>query len=156
LTKWSRRHRPIAVTIAASLVVSLILAVMGLSVGIHRIRGEKRRADAQKARADANFRKARDVVDRMFTPAADHLTDTPGTDQVRSNLLQEALKFYQEFLGENGNDPEVRFETARAWMRVGDIYWLTRRGLGQGSQEEPPLRQAIALLVPLVTALPGN
>src|SRR5262249_55089865 len=124
LAKWRRRHRSIVATAAASLILALVLGGIGLAVGNRGVQAGKKHADEQKARAEANFRKARDVVDRMFTQAAEDLTNIPGTDQVRSDLLQEALKFYQGFLEENGSDPAVRYETARAWMRVGHIYWL--------------------------------
>jgi eukaryotic-like serine/threonine-protein kinase len=156
VTKWGRRHRSIVATAFTSIALSLVLAVIGLPAGNARIQGEKKRADEQKARAEANSRKARDVVDRMFTRAAEDLTDIPGTDQVRSDLLTEARNYYEGFLHETSSDSAVRYEAARASMRVGHIYWLTRRGVGQGIQAELPVRQAIALFEPLVTEFPGD
>ena len=48
------------------------------------------------------------------------------------------------FTGENSSDPELRLETAKAWRRVGDIYYK----LGQPEKADEAFDQAIALLEP--------
>ncbi len=156
VVKWSRRHRSIMATAGASIGLSMILSVVGLAFGNLRIQAEKKRADEEKGRAEVSFRKARDVVDRMFTKAAEDLADVPRTDQVRRALLLEALEFYQGFIKERGLDPAVRYETARACLRVASIYQLPTLGVGQPHQGEPAARQAIALLEQLASELPNK
>ena len=43
---------------------------------------------------------------------------------LRKELLKEALEFNRGFLQENSDDPDVRSETARAHVRMGEILLL--------------------------------
>jgi tetratricopeptide (TPR) repeat protein len=105
---------------------------------------EARALAQRKAReADARFRQARDAVDKMLTGVADErLAGVPQAEQVRRELLGEALAFYQGFLSEKADDPDLIRETARAHRRVGDI----ERLLGKHAEAEDAYRQALALL----------
>jgi tetratricopeptide (TPR) repeat protein len=110
----------------------LVLADSRLILADERLKSEKQarhdadtqrqEANAQRQLAEANFRKARDAVDQMLTRVADEkLASIPGVEAVRKQLLEDALKFYQEFLEQRADDPELRFEVAQAWRRVGFI-----------------------------------
>src|SRR6185312_6986584 len=77
--------------------------------------------------------------------------DEPHLVQIRRALLEDALEFYQGFLEQKGTDPLIRHETARAYLRVGDIQLL----LGRLHQTEEPLRQAITLLERLAADYPS-
>ncbi len=160
-TKWSRRHRAVVVAVAALLVVSVI----GLTASTVLILREQERtaaalvraqlnlhtAEEQRQRAEENFQNARDAVDRMLTEAAEKLAGVPNMQQVRQALLEDALEFYQGFLEERSDDPGVRYETARAAMRVAFI----RTALGQTDHAREAFDQAIGLLEELTTELPG-
>jgi tetratricopeptide (TPR) repeat protein len=160
--KWSRRHRAV---VAAGVVV-LVMAVVALSVSTVLIWQEQARtqsalttaqenlseAEVQRERAEENFQKARDAVDKMLTRAADELKDRPHMEQVRRALLEDALEFYEGFLEERSSDPAVRYEAARAYHRVGDIY----RRLEQTDEAEDAFRQAIALHAELVDDYPDS
>src|SRR5262249_1900530 len=58
--------------------------------------------------------------------------------------------FYQGFLRNKGSDPNVRHETARAFLRVGHIQVL----LGRLNLAEGPYREALALLERLAAEFP--
>jgi tetratricopeptide (TPR) repeat protein/tRNA A-37 threonylcarbamoyl transferase component Bud32 len=105
---------------------------------------EARALAQRKAReADARFRQARDAVDKMLTGVADErLAGVPQAEQVRRELLGEALAFYRGFLREKADDPELIRETARAYRRVGDI----ERLLGEHAEAEQAYLDALALL----------
>ncbi len=154
--KSARRHRAIVVSAAASITLFLTLAVIVLAISTLRIQAEKRRADRQNARADANFHKAQAVVDRMVTRAAEDLAYIPRSEKLRRALLLEALEFYQGFIKEQGSDPAVLYETARACLRVANINELAEQGVGEPRQVEPAARQAIALLERLASARPDK
>lgn len=109
-------------------------------------------ADQERDRADRNFRTARDAVDRMLTRVADELRGQPQTERVRRALLNDALKFYQEFLKEKSGDPAIRFETGKAMLRVGNVYCF----LGQVSAGISEYREAIATFAQLLQAEPRN
>ena len=108
-------------------------------------------ADRERQSAETNFRRAREAVDRVFTLAAEKMADEPHMEQIRRALLEDALEFYQGFLKQKGTDPLVRHETARAYLRVGDIQLM----LGRPDQTEGPLRQAVTLLQQLTAEYPS-
>jgi serine/threonine protein kinase len=114
---------------------------------------DDRRAEAvrERERAETNLRSAREAVDRVFTLAAEKMTDQPHMEQIRRALLEDALEFYQGFLKQKGSDPLLCHETALAYLRVGRIQSL----LGRLQPAEDPLRQAIALLQRLVNDYPS-
>jgi eukaryotic-like serine/threonine-protein kinase len=148
--KWTRRHRPLVASATAATVSFLMLAVVVLGFSNLRIQKEKQRAAEQKQRAEANLRKAREVVDRMFTRVAQDLEHTPRMEKVRRALLLDALEFYQEFLKENGTNIALRYEAALAYIKVGDIHAV----LAQYGLAVPAWRQAIALLEKLSSEFP--
>jgi serine/threonine protein kinase len=98
-------------------------------------------AKKQRERAEENLRQARAAVDRWLTRAADDLSNHPHTTKIRETLLTDALKFYQGFLQQKGDDPVIRRETAFAYLRYSYI-------LGQLERHEEriePARQAVAI-----------
>ena len=149
--KLARKYRNGLAAVVAS-VVLLIVAVAAPGTSNLRIQQEQKRADEEKGRAEANSRKAREVVDRMFTRVAQDLEHTPRMEKIRRALLEDALEFYQGFLNEKSSDPVVRYETARAYMRVADIQAV----LGRFSQAVEPWHQAAALLEKLAARVPLN
>ena len=149
LAKWVRR-RPAVAALTAALV---LVASVGLGAVVWQWRiaeyrkgvAEENEAQAKIAQgeAEARFRQARDAVDKMLTGVADErLAGVPQAEQVRRELLGEALAFYQGFLSERADDPGLIRETARAHRRVGDI----ERLLGKHAEAEDAYRQALALL----------
>jgi serine/threonine protein kinase len=177
--KWARRHQA-AVTTAALSSFAFLLLVVGILLATNlRIQAEKERADdeavnAQRAyqrearerqqtqaekdraeserkRAEANLLKAKEAVDRLLTRVAEDLADKPQMERIRRALLEDALRFYQDFLTQKSTDPLMRHEAARAYWRVGDIH----ERLGNHTQAEPALRQSIALLERLTTEFPA-
>jgi serine/threonine protein kinase/tetratricopeptide (TPR) repeat protein len=172
-TKWARR-RPAAAALLAVSVLALVGAAVG---GLAYARLENRRAnEAMRLRAEAerernranqerdkaiasgqiaeeNFRHARDAVELMLTRVGqEKLAHEPRMERIRRDLLSGALTFYQRFLQERGSDPGLRWETARAYLRVGDIRDL----LGEQQEAEKAYRSAIALLGELEAQEPDH
>ena len=73
-------------------------------------------------------------------------------EEIRKALLEDALRFYLEFLQQQGSDPGIQFGAALAWQRVGELRTL----LGDSVGSEPAYRESIALLEKLVEAEPSN
>ena len=89
---------------------------------IRRVEAEKNLKEAQveRARADANFAKAMAAVDDYLTKVSEtKLLENPGMQPLRKDLLTSALRFYQEFLKEREDDPNVRRAVAAANLRSG-------------------------------------
>jgi hypothetical protein len=105
--RWCRRNP--AVAILAFLVGATLLAGLA-AVGV-----QWHRAERQRLEAEANFRKARAAVDECFTTVTDHpVLQEPGMQPAREVLLRIALRYYQEFLQQRGDDPEVWEDLAQA------------------------------------------
>jgi tetratricopeptide (TPR) repeat protein len=71
---------------------------------------------------------------------------------VRRQLLQDALRFYQEFLSERGDSPVIRSEAALAYRRMGMIQFQ----LGQPREAEESYRQAVGLAEKLFAEAPDD
>jgi tetratricopeptide (TPR) repeat protein len=167
LKRRLRRHKGLIVTVSACAAAMLVLAVIVLALSNRRISQEQAQtrealaqakvngqlAEEQKERAEANFQKARTAVDQMLTEVSqDQLLKLPPMLPVRRALLEKALTFYQGFLEEKGEDPNVRFETGRAYCRVGEIY----SQLGQPGPSEKAIRQGLELLDKLLAQFPAE
>ena len=149
--RWARRNPGIAVLGAVLTGVLLLVTVGSLiaagkmsrlaserSQAAHDAEGARRHeadqraeaeasakeADAQRKQAEANFAKARAAVDESSTNISEsQLLKVPGMQPLRRELLQSALRFYEDFVKEHGDDPTVRAGLASAFLRVGKILW---------------------------------
>jgi serine/threonine protein kinase len=159
MRKLVRRNRAIWISaglIAAALVVGTVASI---SQAIRATQAESlataRLKDASEARAgaEANSRKARQVVDDMYTQVAEKwLAHQPQMEPLQREFLEKALQSYSEFAQETSNDPTVRFETARAFRRIAEI----QHRLGQPVQAEEAFRQAADRLQSLVDERPAT
>ncbi len=123
--KWTRRHK----TLALSAVAMLVLASGGLLASTLLIAREQQktraayvsqqqktteanqqRAQAEqsfnqareaRAQAERSFGQARDAVNYLSRVAADELAGTPQSAEVRKEMLEAALDYYQGFLQEH-------------------------------------------------------
>jgi eukaryotic-like serine/threonine-protein kinase len=140
--KWARRHRPVV----AAAAVAVVAAVVALAVSAVLISRE--RADAVRQRDAARW-----AVDDMYTDVAEQwLEQEPHMEELQKKFLLKALRYYQQFAGEQGTEPEVRFDTAMAHRRVGDIY----QKLDDRENAEPAYAEAIRLFGRLAEDFPDR
>ena len=127
--KWAKRSPQAAALLLlgtlsiAGLFAGLIAHQNRLAVEVHKTEAAATRAREEAARADANYREARATIERMLAHfnAAD-LAQSPGLLALRRRESDEALKFFQGVLKSlNGNDPNVRLDTARALTEVATL-----------------------------------
>jgi len=152
LRKYARKYKKALATVGvfAALLVAATVTSIGLASWALQ---ERNRAEEQKQAAEANFKKALEAVDQMLTRVGEtQLLHVPQMEPVRRDLLQDALRFYQEFLRERGDSPLVRSEAASAYSRVGQIQVL----IGQRSEGEEAYRQGVALLEKLLAESPDD
>ena len=83
---------------------------------------------------------------------ASQLADVPGMVSVRRALLEKALRFNQQFLEDEIDDPEVRREAGLAYHRAGDIHQQVDRH----QDAEAAFRKSIELFVALSTEFPDE
>jgi serine/threonine protein kinase len=155
LRKWTRRHRALVRT--GGLVLGLAVAALAagallLSAKNAELAAANEQERDQRRRADANFKKAREVVDQMFSRVAKELGNHPRMEKIRRGILEQALGFYEDFLKQKGDDPELRSETADAYLRTGEIHRLLR----QLRRAEQDCRRAIPMAEELVRQYPAS
>ncbi|MGQ0636156.1 MAG: protein kinase domain-containing protein [Planctomycetaceae bacterium] len=149
LRKLTRRHKAALVTTAIVAVAMLVGTAVSVwqaveAKGARKVADTERRdavaqrqeaqtqrdeanrqrqtADEQRQLAEDSLKNALAAVDQMLTRVSDErLARIPGTEAVRKQLLEDALKFYEEFLRQRSDDPRLRVEVAEAWLRVHNI-----------------------------------
>jgi tetratricopeptide (TPR) repeat protein len=147
--KFARRHRTVLLTstlVAVALLAGAIIATwQAVLAGQAREQTQAELAEKKKQyqRAEANFLKVLEAVDQLLTEVGQkELTSIPHLDHVRRRLLEKALAFFEAFLRDRGDNPDVRFEASLAYRRVGDIRGL----LGQHNPGREACDRAVALL----------
>jgi eukaryotic-like serine/threonine-protein kinase len=173
LRRWCRRNPLVSGLTAALVAVAAVsfVAVVGLwqraesqrgraEANAIEFLGQSQRAAAnaleagwQTQRAAANFGKAREVVDLMLTRVADEpLRNAPQMEPARRQILEDALKFYQELLAQRADNSALRLETGRAAQRVSEICLL----MGRLDTAEATQRAGLDLLAGLAREIPGE
>jgi serine/threonine protein kinase len=150
--KWARRRPALAALLLVSVLSALSLLGVGLSYHVRLQHSNDELKSALKS-ADNNFDRARRAVGKVLTVMAEeHLADKPHMEEKQKELLEEALKIYQEFLEERSSDPAMLEQTAQAYKRMGDIL----RMLGKYDPAKDMYRQAIELLTRLDRGAPST
>jgi eukaryotic-like serine/threonine-protein kinase len=163
--KFALRNKA-AIATGALIAITLLLGLLGTTwqairatraegLAEARFRAESEsRAAAESAgfdrlRAEANFHRAKSVVDDYLTKVSEtQLLSVPGLQPLRRDLLTSALTFYQGFLKEQGDDPSLKAELAAAYLRVGKIF----NELEERDRSRPALQQAQRLYRSLIVA----
>ena len=158
LWRWSRRNPALAAASGLAALALLGVAVVSSVLAVSRSRAatrlsrEQARTLAALERAEVNFKRAQEAVERMLTRVAEEdLPKVPRMEQIRRQLLQDALEFHQGFLAERSEDPAVVASSVEAYMRVGRISHM----LGREEDAEQAYRRAVQLQGPLVHSHPG-
>jgi tetratricopeptide (TPR) repeat protein len=164
--RWARRE-PLSAGLAAALVILSALGVAGLVVSniiIGRERDlartqrrialdESRQAGIERQRAEDRSRQARRAVDEMYTEVAEKwLYEQPKLSQVQHKFLEKALVFYEQFSREDGADPAIQLERAKALSRLA---WLQLR-LGRPHEAEASLYKPVEILKALGDRFPDR
>ncbi|HEV2947270.1 MAG TPA: serine/threonine-protein kinase, partial [Gemmataceae bacterium] len=140
--KWARRHQSL-VRLAG---MFALLTVVGLVLSTVLIAHQRNVAETRR-------RQARRAADDMYALFAESwISRQPGMEALEREFLLKALSFYEEFAQENGHRPEDRFETAKAFRRMGDINYK----LGQFDSAKHALGQAADRLVRLSSEFPAD
>jgi serine/threonine protein kinase/Tfp pilus assembly protein PilF len=114
--KWARRHKRI---VFAATAVSLFVA-LGMAAATVLIAREKARTEQSYRRAESYFREAQEAVDSCIR-SAERLSDVPGADQVRSELLQDTLGYYLRFVDQAEGDVAVQADLALTYNKIGTL-----------------------------------
>jgi tetratricopeptide (TPR) repeat protein len=164
--RWCRRN-----PVVASLLAALLLALAGGFTGVtalwlqtrahlaeatyqrERAEENEREADDQRRRAEEGYEHARRAVEDYFTRVSENkLLGLPNLEPLRKDLLESALKFYQEMVARAGNNPKMSSDLAVAHFRVATITEL----IGTKAKAHASYEEAVRQLGQLVAANPDN
>jgi len=157
--KWARRRpKTAAALVVAAVNLALLLAggwlySASLKSKLDLEEQYSREMKAAHERSTEDFQAAREAVDRILGRLTqDELAHLPNIEEVRQQVLHDALALYQRLLKQRGTDPAARYETARAARRVADIHCL----LGQHEQAFELYPEAVCLEEALVSEFPDE
>jgi tetratricopeptide (TPR) repeat protein len=151
LRKFARRNQGALLTLA---LVATTLVGGTVASAWQALRATRAQALAQERleAAESNLDLARQAVDEMYTRVVDDVAGQLHLVPFRRDVMEKALRFYQEFARRKGGDPAARRETAAALLRVGNIHW----SLGRPRQAKQACEEAIAELEGLTDELPQD
>jgi tetratricopeptide (TPR) repeat protein/tRNA A-37 threonylcarbamoyl transferase component Bud32 len=154
LTRWGRRHR----TLAATLAVTLIAVLAGLAVVLAvqtranaELATKNAELDEQQAEAEARFELAQRAIATFHTGVSeDALLKNGDLAELRTKLLKEAAGFYADLERQLAGkaDPKSRTLLAESYAQLGD---LTEK-IGDRKQALVVQQQALALRRELAAA----
>ena len=150
LLKWARR-RPALAAVTAVCVLLLAGLVAGAALYEQRLRAALNETAEQKERADANYREARAALRQILARAGAHTsTDVPRLRELQRAQEQDALAFFLKIAEQQGDDPEVRYDIADAFLEVG----VLQAKLGQKQEALASLHKAREAFTALADEFP--
>lgn len=148
--RWCQR-KPLAAALLALLALAIVAGSAGVISQWRRAEHNAVVAGVERDQAEANYQKARDVVDRL-TALSNELSNHPGAESIRQRTLEEALTLYESLLEQRSDDPVLSFETARAALRAGTI----QHQLGRHTEAERTVRRGIEIVEALLRRHPHD
>ena len=129
--KWVRRHR----TVAWSAAITVLLLLAGFVVSTVQIARAQARTQAayfnekdraaeavrERLRAQRAFSEARDAVNFFARVAATELNDDRPNPDLRREMLEAAVDYYEAFMAQRRDDPAASKELAEAKDYVEDL-----------------------------------
>jgi len=112
---------------------------------------QRDQAEEQRERAQANLRKAQQAVDDSYTRISEStLLNHPTLEPLRKQLLLSAVRYYEEFVREHGDNPELQAELVAANLRIGNMIYA----LGAEEDWLGPMQRAVAVMEDLLRKKP--
>ncbi|MEZ6039692.1 MAG: serine/threonine-protein kinase [Planctomycetaceae bacterium] len=136
LKKFSRKNRVLLTTTGICLL--MLIAASGVSIA-YAVQAQTAKRDADKQRQDAiaareesdrrlmqsrvDFDRALKSLDTIVQEiSSPEFAQLPGADRVRDDILNKAMKFYEEIISEHDNDPYARMKQALAHHHIAQIH----------------------------------
>jgi serine/threonine-protein kinase len=154
--RWARRNRTAVWAAAAAVLVPLAgtATVLGVQTRANRdLQAANTQTRQERDLARQNFELARRAVDDCLTRVGQNaLLKEQGFHDLRQELLESALRYYQDFLRQRSDEPGLRAETALAHERLGNIL----DELDRYADALAEFDQALALIEPLAGRRPTD
>lgn len=121
LRRWTRRHTSL-VRIASGFAGLAAIGLIVCALLVWRENGAKQlaveEAETSVELARANYRQARDTVDRLGARVAEKLADMPGAAPLRRSVLEDTLRYYESFVEQSNGDPSLQLDIAVTHTKI--------------------------------------
>jgi eukaryotic-like serine/threonine-protein kinase len=135
---WTSIHSGrIAVALLVAIVANMVLGVFHFQMG-----NEKRATEIALRSSDLHYRQARDAVDTLGLKFAERLSELSGTEQLRREVLDESLGYYELFIASANNDPRLAIDVADTTLKIARL----TRTLGSVDEADAAYRDAVIAL----------
>src|SRR5581483_6929548 len=152
LWRWCRR-KPLVASLAAALAVVAVGGFVAVFSQWRRAEANLQEVSRQHELAIKGLQHAREAVDQFHTHVSEtKLLNEPGLQPLRLQLLETARDFYQQFIREHGETPEMQADLGKAFFRLGSITYL----IGSQAKALPQLEQAVAIQEKLLADNPQD
>ncbi|MBI1761888.1 MAG: tetratricopeptide repeat protein [Acidobacteria bacterium] len=128
--KFVQRHR-----VGVAAVALVLLSLLG---GILATAYAARRAQAERARAEYRFAQVRALANKFLFDFHDKIQNVPGTTEARGLVAKTALEYLDNLAQEMTGDPQLAWELAVAYQKVGDVQgdpWAANLGHSQEAMQ---------------------
>ena len=116
------RRRPLVAGLTLAFLLAMTGGLAGISWKWAEAVSERRRTELERDRAVRNFRQAREAVDTYLTQVSDNdVLRSQNLEPLRRELLRTARDFYERFVQQDPDDPDLQADLARAHARLGQI-----------------------------------
>jgi tetratricopeptide (TPR) repeat protein len=164
--KFARRHKAgmlAAAAVGLAVLLGMVFLVLS-NVAISREKQQKETALGQreaaltqlrqeKERADQNLARAKEAVKQYLTKTADNRRlKAADLHDLRKDLLATAIPFYEEFVRQKSDDPELEAERGEAYGQLA----MVREALGDRDQALAGYQQALEIFTRLAAAPAAN
>lgn len=108
----------------ANILISAMAATLLLTVSFGLLamlaQSEARRAEQNLQAAQENYRSLRQTVDRQAN-LTDQLRGIPGTEKIRTQVAEETLRHYLDFIRKSKDAGPILLDLGKAYCRVGEL-----------------------------------
>jgi serine/threonine protein kinase/tetratricopeptide (TPR) repeat protein len=116
--KWARRRPTLAALLAVSVAACVVLVIEDQRYKAQLVQSLQQE-NAQRQRADGNLQLAREAVDKTITKVTGDLRlKQADFHQLRHDLLQYMVPFYEEFVKQQANDRELAADQGQAYSQL--------------------------------------
>jgi eukaryotic-like serine/threonine-protein kinase len=129
ISRWMAKHRMLVLVGTAGLALSTMVSVVGfLQVAASRreLIQSLATSDLHLKSSQENYWRSRDLLDRWNEVLIPRLDNDTNAGEIRSAMLSDTIAYYEAYLQENAQDPQLSQDTRNAKLRLASA--LSSRG----------------------------
>ncbi len=157
--KWVRRHPSWSLAILILFLSVLVIGIINwvytskLELALKDVSQARSEEMKQRERAEENFDRAvRTIEDLLLRVGADRLVGVPHMDEIRRDILQDALKRFKELFTQESSRPQLKRQIARSLSVMG----VLEERLGTFKEAELHLSEAWTIFEELLRQDPNR